>query len=424
MQTIYDKKIQRTPLLPGLGLTYISDSRFKSNLIKINFLTPATDKNASENSFITRVLSRKTAKYPNPRDLQKAVEKLYGAGINGSASLIGDAHVASFSVSVIDDKYALENEELTLNAATLLAECLENPLWAELDADIKSQCDDIAAAVNDKRQYARIKANQIIFGAEPARVFPEGTIKLVEDISPKNIALAYEELFRTANIEIICAGRTDFNTLSATFTDLFTRLFGKYSRQFISAPITSPSALKSAPETVSEPMDITQSKLVLGLKTNTPINSNVYALQLANKIYGGGVSSKLFLNVREKQSLCYYCSSAFDRLKGVMTVQSGVDNENLEKAETALIAELDSVKKGNFTDEDVTAALVSIKNDFKQAADSKNVLATRGFSQVYRNDFTSINEEIAVYEDVKKDDIIAAANSFVLDSVYKLVPQN
>ncbi len=209
------------------------------------------------------------------------------------------------------------------------------------------------------------------------------------------------------------SGCSDFEGVA----EKFAAAFEKVGRHDIENTKIAISPIKDKTEEVTERLTVNQSKLVLGFKSHCDDDA---ALVLLQKIFGGTTSSKLFQNVREKMSLCYYCSAARNDLKGIMLVNSGVENENIEKTKNAVIDQLEEIKNGNFTDEDINFAEMAIKNDFKSVADSAGNVSNWYFDCIRKNDIITPEEKLERYLGVSKKRIIAAAKSMVLDSVYVL----
>ena len=248
---------------------------------------------------------------------------------------------------------------------------------------------------------------------EPASVCSYGTVEKAKLITPNSAYKAYRRMLETMPCEIICTGCSDFEGVA----EKFAAAFEKVGRHDIENTTIALSPVKTQTEEVTERLTVNQSKLVLGFKSHSDDDA---ALVLLQKIFGGTTSSKLFRNVREKMSLCYYCSAARNDLKGIMLVNSGVENENIEKTKEAVIDQLEEIKNGNFTNEDINFAEMAIKNDFKSVADSAGNVSNWYFDCIRKNDIVTPEEKLGRYLGVSKERIIAAAKSMVLDSVYVL----
>ena len=168
-------------------------------------------------------------------------------------------------------------------------------------------------------------------------------------------------------------------------------------------------------------MSVTQGKLCMGFRLGDCMDEPDFAsIYVFNAVYGGSVTSKLFMNVRERLSLCYYASSMVDTHKGLMLVSSGVDFDKVEQAKAEIIAQLDAVKNGDITDDELEAAKRCVASDLRACLDSQGEL--EGFylaNTIEGLDFTP-DELAALVEDVSREDVIKVAESVVLDAIYFL----
>lgn len=407
-------------LYDGVDFLTISDSRFKTNYISVKFVTDISAKTASQNAVSASVISKSSADYPDISQLSKALSALYGASINKSVSKIGDSQVVSVSASCIADKYTFDGEKITEKLCDILIGCILRPdLEGEafepkkFALDKQELLDDIDAEINEKRSYALQRAGKKIFVGEPAEISSYGDREEAEKLTPESAYKQYRNLLETAEINIIFAGSGN----PVCVKEKFAEAFGNLKRDFGKKSTTKRSALKSEVCNETEKLDIVQSKMVIAFKTDC---DNPEALKMLNSIYGATPFSKLFENVREKMSLCYYCASRVDKHKGVLLVDSGVEHTNIEKAREAVIAQLRDIADGNFTDEDMQNSLLSIINGVKGFNDSGYAMAMWYFAQKYDGESYSPEEEIERISAVTREDIIAAAKSMKLDTVYVL----
>jgi len=169
----------------------------------------------------------------------------------------------------------------------------------------------------------------------------------------------------------------------------------------------------------SEVMDVTQGKLVMGLRTPDIANSDNYpALVMCNAVFGGAVTSKLFMNVREEMSLCYYVSSGLEKFKGVMIVSAGVDCDQYEIARDAILKELDACRNGDITDEEIDAALRALVSSLQAAEDSPGRMDDHYLGQRLLGLDTAPAELIPRLQAVTREEIAAAAKRLWLDTIY------
>lgn len=412
--------INRRKIADGVYFSSITDKRYKKNLISVAFSTQLSEDTATENVIVPVLLTKCNSKLPTYKAFNNKMSRLYASGIGGTAGRQYDLQTISFGAYYLDDIYALSGEKMTGIMTDILIDCLtspvmENGVFSEkfVELEKKTVIDNIETAINDKRSYAIERAMKTICKGEPASVCSYGTVEKAKLITPDSAYKAYRRMLETMPCEIICTGCSDFEGVA----EKFAAAFEKAGRHDIENTTIALSPVKTQTEEVTERLTVNQSKLVLGFKSHSDDDA---ALVLLQKIFGGTTSSKLFRNVREKMSLCYYCSAARNDLKGIMLVNSGVENENIEKTKEAVIDQLEEIKNGNFTNEDINFAEMAIKNDFKSVADSAGNVSNWYFDCIRKNDIVTPEEKLGRYLGVSKERIIAAAKSMVLDSVYVL----
>lgn len=412
--------INRRKIADGVYFSSITDKRYKKNLISVAFSTQLSEDTATENVIVPVLLTKCNSKLPTYKAFNNKMSRLYASGIGGTAGRQYDLQTISFGAYYLDDIYALSGEKMTGIMTDILIDCLtspvtENGVFSEkfVELEKKTVIDNIETAINDKRSYAIERAMKTICKGEPASVCSYGTVEKAKLITPDSAYKAYRRMLETMPCEIICTGCSDFDGVA----EKFAAAFEKAGRHDIEKTTIALSPVKTQTEEVTERLTVNQSKLVLGFKSHSDDDA---ALVLLQKIFGGTTSSKLFRNVREKMSLCYYCSAARNDLKGIMLVNSGVENENIEKTKEAVIDQLEEIKNGNFTNEDINFAEMAIKNDFKSVADSAGNVSNWYFDCIRKNDIVTPEEKLGRYLGVSKERIIAAAKSMVLDSVYVL----
>lgn len=412
--------INRRKIADGVYFSSITDKRYKKNLISVAFSTQLNEDTATENVIVPALLTKSNSKLPSYKAFNNKMSRLYASSIGGTAGRQYDLQTISFGAYYLDDIYALSGEKMTGIMTDILIDCLispvkENGVFSEKFTELekKTVIDNIETAINDKRSYAIERAMKTICKGEPASVCSYGTIEKAQQITPESAYKAYRRMLETMPCEIICTGCSDFDGVA----EKFAAAFKKAGRHDIENTTIALSPVKAQTEEVTERLTVNQSKLVLGFKSHSDDDA---ALVLLQKIFGGTTSSKLFRNVREKMSLCYYCSAARNDLKGIMLVNSGVENENIEKTKNAVIDQLEEIKNGNFTDDDINFAEMAIKNDFKSVADSAGNVSSWYFDCIRKNDIVTPEEKLERYIGVSKERIIAAAKSMMLDSVYVL----
>ena len=304
---------ERILLAEGIGYSEILDPKFKT---KIFFTQPLSAATAAGSALATSLLTASNQRYPSIAQLRKKLQMLYGAAIFGSVQREGDIQTNHISATVIDDSYALEQEPLFDEVLELLLDCLFRPnaadgAFSQTEFRIRQQnlLDTIKAEIDEKRTYALNQARRTAFDGEPAALSPCGTAEEVAALTPASAYAAYQELLRTAGIEIYFVGPAK----KAGLADKLRRAFAAIpDRKPQPLCAIAPSPAKPEPQEVHELLPVAQCKLVLLWKT---AYENPWVLAMLSAVFGGTPSSKLFANVREKMSLCYYCAASYSTFK-------------------------------------------------------------------------------------------------------------
>lgn len=404
-----------------INLTTLKDEKFKSNLISIWFKTKLSEDTASVYSLIPDILASTNSKYPNRTDLSKKLYSLYGAALRSTSTKNSDYQFISLNVNTIRDEYALDGEKLTEEACEILLDCVLSPVvkdnaFDEKEFAVKKQelIDAIDAVINEKRGYAIKKAYETVFEKEPFSVYSLGSKEKALELTPKYAYECYKNLLKTAEIEIVICGGGDISGAVKLIKDRFSKLertpatLGNYN---CFSPVKNQVAI------VKEPMEVNQSKMVMAYKSNY---ENIYVCKFMIAMLGGTAFSKLFTNVREKMSLCYYCASRYVDGKGTMIIDSGVDTKNIELAQKAINEQLEDMAKGNFTDELMENTRLAIIGDVKSSFDTVNGVCGWYLQQRIRGTDYSCQQVIDIEKSITRQQIIDCAKTFKLDTVYIL----
>ncbi len=413
----------RKTLDGGIGYTNIIDPKFKTQHIQITFLTRLKEETVSENAMAAGIIGSSNSKYKNISEITAKLNSLYGANINISISKASDIQKLCVGVSSICNKYALENEDISSEVVNILLDCLFSPnvvtnangeteFSAEpFDFRKKDLIDSIDAEINNKRGYAVMQAMKSVYKGEDIANSSYGTKETAKAVTPASAYKAYQNLLRTAPVEIYYVGPEENPSAEKMLSDAFAEI----EREPVNVSFKNPSVLKSEVCRAEEKLDVNQCKMVLAFKSDS---DDIDALRLMNVIYGGTPFSKLFLNVREKMSLCYYCAGNFNRFKKTVLVDCGVEEENIEKAEKEIINQLEEIKKGNFTDEEINNSVLYLANTFKGIGDTTSSYINWYFNCYSTDEMTTPEEEAEKFTKISRERIIEAAKSVKLDTVY------
>ena len=320
--------MERTLIAPGVHLSCDPAEKFNRCRISVHFAFPAKRETATAHALLPLVLERGYADCPDMTRLTKKLAKLYGADLTVDARPMGCSHNLCVSVTGIKDQFALEGETLTREYASIALGAAFHPYFVGGTFDpeavgiekqmLKKALED---EINDKRLYCLHQANREFFGDSPAGVRQEGYLEEVESLTPEQLTAAYYEMLRTANIELLVLGCTAEQT--AAVKDALLAELAAIDRAPL--PLAENIAMpRREPVHKTETYDMVQAKLCMLFTLGEPMRTEqLAAVRLAMALYGGSVTSRLFLNVRERDHLCYYCSSSFQSFTGSMAVNSG-----------------------------------------------------------------------------------------------------
>ena len=347
-------------LAPGVTLRAMQTDKFKTSCFSVNFLRPHCRRAAAADALLPSVLLRATERYPDIRSISMHLDELYGTGFGTLIRRKGEVKLTGFFADFIDDAYLPDGEAIFPAIIDFLREVLYHPLTENgcfcaknVEGEKQNLINAIEANLNDKRTYATTRMLAAMCADEAYGTPRLGCAEDVRAITPQSLWAHYKTVLRTSRIEIFYAGRLAPEEAAAQFAKVFS---GERGTELVPVQTEVRRAAGEVKE-VAEALDVTQGKLVIGLRTGVTVSDPDYpALLLLNAVYGGSVTSKLFLNVREKRSLCYYASSALEKYKGLMLVSSGIAFENYETAKQAILQELDACKNGEITEEEIERA--------------------------------------------------------------------
>jgi predicted Zn-dependent peptidase len=413
----------RTELGDGMYFNTITNPALMTNTMIINAILPITKEDAAKTAFLSEYLGAVNANLRTEKKLQLKLSENYGAQIVSSVQKYGDSQLLTLNASSINDRFAIDGESVTANTAKILIDCFTNTLTENgaFEADLfalkrRELEEEIMTEINDKRTYAVKRAGRTFYKNEPAAVSPLGEAEDAAKLTADNTFSHYRKMLEKSLIEIYFTGQSA-ETAKKIADTIFIPAVSKIDRWFEGFLRYEKSPVKSTPERVTETLDVAQSKMVMAFKTPSEY---VPGNQLLNAMFGGTPSSKLFLNVREKLSLCYYCTSYYNEYKGCFTVDSGVEAANAEKAENEILVQLKALQNGDFTDDEIDSAKKAVINSLRTVVDSANAISAWYFSRLFGGTPETPEQRITAIENVTKKDIIEAANLLKLDTVYLL----
>lgn len=415
-------------LAEGVNGLFIKNDRFNTTLISFNFFTPLKETSASENALLISLISTCSNQFPDFSKLNYELDRLYGAKLQAGVEKVGDCLLLRLAISVINDKFTLEQDSVVKAASNLLVKLIFEPKLVndefceeDIAREKRKLIEHIKGEKSEKRLYAKTRMIEEMFKGEPYGCYKYGTEEQVKNLSGKDLYNAWVKLLKTAYVNVQVVG----SSIPSGLFDDIKSAFENVTR----GKITNPKKCKKAEKaekvrTVNEKMDIAQGKLVMGFSSDVSGDDDVaLPLMLATDIFGGGPYSKLFSNVREKMSLCYYCSASSVRKKGIVTVESGVESKNANKAQKEILKQLEAVKSGEFSDFEFNSSVKSICDSLNTYNDSQTSLDLWYSLKAVNKNVYSPEETAEKISRITKKQVIKAANGINLHTVYKLLPK-
>lgn len=412
-----------TEIAKGVKLLCINSNKFKTNCIKIDFCLPITEYLAAQN-VLSSFLSHTSKKYNTVKEFNSKVESLYGADFDAGIMCAGEDVKMRFSIEVPDDRFSLDGRKISEDAVDFLIEILSNPnaengKFDEMNTarEIRFTLENLDAEKNDKRSYAISRLRQLMCKDEPYGIDREKLYEDVKNLNSEALFKTYENMLSTATIVITACGSLDSEMLKNKFTEFAKGISNREVAKLESVFIEKAEEIRY----FKENMDITQAKLVMGLRTGmTNPDDNYFAYRVMTDVFGGGPYSRLFMNVREKMSLCYYCNSRIVRDKGIIFIQSGIECGNYEKAKNEILNQLDVMKNGEFTDEEFNSSITALCDSFKGVEDSPNAVCTFYASQALDDTLVSGKEYADLIAGVTREQVTECAKRVTVDTIYLL----
>lgn len=420
-------KRTRKEILPGVMLTSLQTDKFKTGCMSVTLLTQLNRENAAKNALIPKVLRRGTRQYPDMESLSAALDEMYGARIEPLVRKKGEIQCVGFYAGFIDDSMAPGGEPVLERVTALLGELLLSPntrggllLPQYVDSEREKHIERIRAAVNDKTSYAVQRMRELMCFGEDFAVSVNGTEQEAEAIGYQKLTKYYRQLLAESPVEVFYCGRADARDVEKTVADALAALPRGEINWEIGTDVRM-NAMEEQPRRFFESLDVTQGKLAVGFRLGDCMEEPDYALmRVFNAVYGGGVTSKLFANVRERLSLCYFASSGIDRHKGVMTVVSGIEFEKYEAALSEILAQLQAIGDGQVTPQELTFAKRYVATDIRASLDSPAELEDFWLSQNIEGLEYGPEELAVLCEDVTVEEVVELARGIECDAIYFL----
>jgi len=415
-----------TEIAPGVRCCAIAAERFKTSRFVLQIALPLRleqDKQTAAGALLPFLLHRSCAAHPTPRALESKLADLYGAHLSANVQKLGEVQLLSIALTAIDDRFALGGEKIAEGCADLLldllfAPLLENGAFPKQSIALEQRLliERLESEEGDKWQHAQNRAEALMCSQEAYGLNPLGEREAIAALTPEDITQAWRSTLETAPMQLIMVSTAGCEGVCAALKARFI----KQARNPI-MPQTEFIAQAGESKSVREEQPVEQANLVIGLRAGVQeAAEKQYALRVMDDIFGGGVYSKLFVNVREKMSLCYRVRSYFYRYKGVIMVRAGIDTEKFEEARDAIFEMLRQMRAGEFTDEDLATSQRALCDHFTTVEDLPESLANWYSTSLVSGQFITPEAACARVKAVTREEVIEAANGVTLDTVYLL----
>lgn len=409
--------------MQGYKLHIIKTEKYKTNTFVWRMKAPLTKEDVTKRALLPHVLQSSSAKYPSTTALRSYLDELYGATLFVDLSKKGEYHIMSFSLEIANEKFLSDSEPLLKKGFELLAEILTNPNISgnafekdTVEKEKRTLKQRIQSVYDDKMRYSNVRLIEEMCKGEPYALQVNGEAEDVDAITPENLYEYYKKAFIEDEMDLYVIGDVQEEEVK-NFAEGLLQFENRTAKEFEKQAVNK----KEQVNEVKEQQDVKQGKLNIGYRTNIVYGDpDYFALQLFNGIFGGFSHSKLFINVREKASLAYYASSRLESHKGLMMVMSGIDLKNYDKAVGIINEQMEAMKKGDFTDQELAQTKAVIQNQILETIDTARGLTEILYHNVVAHTDIKLDTWLTEMQKTTKEEIVAVANKIDLDTIYFL----
>ena len=416
--------IETMELMPGVTLRCCPDHRFKQGCLSVQLVRPMCREEAGLNALIPSVLLRGTQKHPDLRSITLALDELYGASVSTLVRRIGDYQTTGLYCGFMDDRFALPGDRIMEPMLSFLGELLLQPRIRDgaflpeiVDSEKRNLISTIESERNDKRTYAMGQLLRSMCRGDSFAVPRLGEKEQVAAITPVQAYAHYRKILRESSIELFYVGNAPAQQVAALLMPVLKRV----DRNYVNLPDQKPFSGPAVGEALTEQMDVAQAKLSMGFTTPvTNRDDGFAAMQVFNTLFGSGMTSKLFMNVRERMSLCYSIGSAYYGSKGIVTVSAGIDAEQEENTRKEILRQLDACRGGEISEEELAAAREAILSALRATHDSPGSIEGYYATAALSGMAMTPEQYADAVRLVTREQVAAAARTLTLHTTYFL----
>ena len=418
---------KETEIKKGIKMHCIKTDKFKTNLIAVFLTTKLNRENVTKNALVSTVLRRGSKNMQTQEDISKQMEEMYGASFDCGLDKTGDNQVLKFYIEVLNDNFLPRtNEDLLESAVKNMLEIVFDP-YTENESFKEEYVEQeknniqkiIEGKIDNKARYALDRCIEEMYKDQPFGLYKFGYIEDLKDLNGKNLYEYYKKLIDECKIDIFVSGNIDDEIEKKISENENIQKLVSREANYVQSMIAN-KEIKDKENIVTESMEVTQGKLVLGLDVDIDKEDLKYDTLIYNSLLGGTATSKMFQNVREKAHLAYVASSSYLRNKNNIFINCGIDIPNYEKALELIREQIEDMKKGDFTEEEIQNAKKGIIATIKTIEDEQDTEVSYYFGQELSNQKVLVKEYIEKIEKVNKKNIIDIANKITINTIYFL----
>ena len=418
----------KTKIKEGITIHNIKTNKFKTNLYAVFIAMPLDRETVTKNALLTAVLRRGTNNIQSQDQISKKLEEMYGASFDCGIEKTGDNHIMKFYLEALNEKFLPTKEELTKQCVELLFDIIFNPLVENngfkseyVESEKKNLKQIIESKIDDKRRYSLERCVEEMFKNEPYGLYRYGYVEDLKSITPESLYQYYNQMINECKIDIFASGEIEQEEINNIITSNkeIAKLKERNAKYVPYKEQVTPKHIKDV-NVVEEHKQVGQGNLVIGLSVNSNTENARYITSVYNAILGGGANSKLFQNVREKESLAYTAGSTYRRQKDAIFIRCGIEIANYEKALKTIEKQIEDIKNGEFTDEDVNNSKELIISSIRSISAEQDTEITYYYGQELSEKFVSVDEYLEKINNVKKEDIKEVAKDIEVNTVYFL----
>lgn len=419
---------QKREIKKGINLHQINTENYKTNLYAVFLATPLARGEVTLNALLGAVLRRGTANLNSQDQISKELENMYGASFNCGVEKTGDNHILKFYLETLSEEFLPQPEKLNQKCLDILFDIVFNPLIVNdafnpeyVEGEKKNLKQIIEAKIDNKAKYAYDRCIEEMFKNKPYGLYKFGYVEDIEKITPEQLYDYYKKIINNCKIDIFCSGSLNNEELLANVeeNENIKKLQGREPKYVVNNEVTEKKE-PTQENTVEESMQVTQGKLVIGLDIQNTEENSRFIASVYNAVLGGGANSKLFQNVREKQSLAYTAGSSYLRTKNALFIRCGIEIKNYQKALETIKEQLEDMKNGNFSEEDLENSKKLILASIDSVTEEQDTEITYYYGQELSDRFVTIEKYKKYISEVSKENVKDLANTIKINTIYFL----